>query len=259
MNERHPFTADDLSELDARLLSEAAACVAMQEIHDGNHDVAVVGLRHDVDAGHALATAVRMAEWEADRGYRSTYFLLHTAPYWGGAAFAESVERIVQCGHEIGIHTNALAEALRTGGDPDVILQAAINELRSLGVRVRGVAAHGDPLCIQNRTSGESTFTNYEQFVECPRPQVGASDRMIVRGAMRLKLAPRPLADFGLEYEALWLGLPDPFRVSDSGGSWSQPFDSAVAQFADGQRQLHLLWHPDWWSQAFPAAVAALS
>jgi hypothetical protein len=61
MNQRYPFTAADLSELDERLLSQAAACVAMQEIHDGERSADVIGMRHDVDGGHALATAVRIA------------------------------------------------------------------------------------------------------------------------------------------------------------------------------------------------------
>ncbi len=63
-----------------------------------------------------------------------------------------------------------------------------------------------------------------------------------------------------------------PFRISDSGGKWLNPgweetvvkWQSERAQFADTTvpnkvvRQLHFLWHPDWWQQAFVAqAVAA--
>lgn len=257
MNHQHPFTHADLSELDERLLSQAAACVSMQEVHAGDRGPDVVALRHDVDAGHALATAVQIAEWEAQHDYRSTYFLLHTSPYWGGPLFERSVDSLLSLGHEIGIHANALAESLRTGQDPDLILDRAIQDLRALGVDVRGVAAHGDEICNRDRGPGEGTFVNDEQFVECARPKEGLPDRNVSRGRFKLRITPRPMADFGLEYEALRLGLPNPFRVSDSGGSWSMPFDQTVGQFEEQDRQLHLLLHPDWWAHAFVAQEIA--
>jgi len=251
VNPCHPFTRQDLQELDDRLLSQADACVSYRDLVSSNHNPGIIGLRHDVDAGHALQTALNIAEWEAERGYRATYFLLHTSPYWNQPGFQDAVERLVELGHEIGIHTNALAQALRTGGNPDLILLDAINRLRSFGVEVKGVAAHGDETCNRDREPGEGTFVNDEQFVECARPKEGQPDRVISRGNHKLRITPRRLADFGLTYEALRLGLPDPFRVSDSGGAWSIPFDQAVEQFERGTRQLHLLWHPDWWRQAF--------
>lgn len=273
MRERAPFRADDLAEFDARFLAKASAVVALQEVHAGNRDPSVIGLRHDCDAGHSLATAVKMARWEADRGYRSTYYVLHTSPYWGAPGFRESLDRIACFGHEIGIHTDALAEALRTGGDPDRILEDALDELRGYGFPVRGVAGHGNPLCNRDRAEGEITFANDEQFLECARPQEGEPDREITRGNVRRKLRPRPLADFGLDYEALVLGLPHPFRFSDSGGQWLAPgFEKTADAFEslskitmhhalanpEKFRQLHLLQHPDWWGEAFVReAVAA--
>lgn len=273
MREHAPFRTDDLNELNEAFLAKASAVVSLQEVHAGNRHPSVIGYRHDIDAGHALATAVNMAEWEAEQGYRSTYYILHTSPYWGAPGFRESLERIATLGHEIGIHTNALAEALRTGRDPDKILHTAIAQLRSYGFQVRGVAGHGDPFCNRDRAAGEITFANDEQFVECARPKEGEPDREIMRGNIRLKLRPRPLADFGLDYEALILGMEVPFRFSDSGGRWLTPgFDDAVVRFdymrnATAEealkhpstfRQLHLLIHPDWWGEAFtPAAQAA--
>ena len=259
MRDHAPFRPGDLAELDARLLSCASAVVALQEVHAGNRSPGVIGFRHDVDAGHALATAVRMAEWEADRGYRSTYFVLHTSPYWQTPGFCDALDRIACLGHEIGIHTNALAEALRTGRDPDLILDAALKTLRGLGFTARGVAGHGDPFCNRDRAPGEITFANDEQFVECARPQEGEPDRLITRGNIRLKLRPRPLADFGLDYEALMLGMPRPFRFSDSGGKWLTPgFNETADRFqSETERQLHLLIHPDWWAAAFTAEARA--
>ncbi len=273
MRPNAPFQPDDLAEMD-ELLSRASSVIAMEDVHHGNRDPRTIALRHDVDAGHALATAVKIAEWEAERGYRSTFYILHTSPYWMAKGFASSLDRIAELGHEIGIHTNALAEALRTGRDPDKILHDALGTLRALGFRVHGVAGHGDGFCNRDRNiaAGEGTFANDEQFLECARPQEGKPDRTIVRGNISLDLKPRPLSDFGLKYEALWAAHPYPFRISDSGGKWLNPGweetvvkwnqDRARAPFRDREtaeiRQLHFLWHPDWWAQAFVPTKAAV-
>ncbi len=270
VNQRAPFTADDLAEMDDALFSRASAVVAMEDVNDGNRDPNSIGLRHDVDGTnartrHALQTAVQMAEWEAARGYRSTYYILHTAPYWMAAGFAAALDRIAELGHEIGIHADCLAEAMSTGRDPDQILDEALATLRGLGFQIRGVVGHGNPLCNRDAAPGEPWFANDEQFDLCRRPDYGAADRIINRGSRTLKLAPRPLADFGLEYEALWSAHPFAFRISDSGGKWLNPgWDETVVKW-QGQRaayghvtsptrevrQLHALVHPDWWQHAF--------
>lgn len=259
MRKGAPFRDDDLAEMDERLFSRAYSVVAMQEVAAGNRHPDVIGLRHDLDAGHALGTALKIAKWEADRGYRATYYLLHTSPYWGSPGWIQTVDQIACLGHEIGIHTDALALALTTGQDPDVILDAALTELRDHGFTVRGVAGHGNPICNRDRGEGEGTFANDEQFLECARPKEGPPDRWLERGKIRVRIKPRPLADFGLDYEALILGHSQAFRLSDSGGKWLNPgWDEAVDQWRAGKddkhagKQLHFLWHPDWWQFAFP-------
>lgn len=221
------------------LLDSASAVVAMREIHDeGASEATVIGLRHDIDDnGDSLATAVRIARWEQERGYRSTFFILHTARYWQSPWLSLALAEIAECGHEIGIHANAVAESLRGDGEPAAILHAALRRLRGLGHDLTGVAAHGDELC---RAAG---FVNDEMFVECARPEMGDPDREIVYKAERVKLDPRPLADFGLDYDTH--RLPHGRYLSDSGGEWNEPFPGV------GVGQLHVLWHPDWWSEAF--------
>jgi hypothetical protein len=242
MRDSAPFQPDDLKAL-GDLLDRAAAVVAMQEIAAGNLEARVIALRHDVDNDHALAVAVRMAEWEAERGYRSTYFLLHTSGYWNEGELRRSAERIAVCGHEIGIHANAVAEALRTGGDPAEILHEAIGELRSFGFPIRGVVAHGDGLC------GDAHFVNDEMFVECARPAFGSPRRTLFHNGRALTLNPTPLASFGLTYESYRAGQRVGY-LSDSGGRWNTPFADVAAAFPL-PGQLHVLVHPDWWKEAF--------
>lgn len=241
----------DLDLLDRVVLSEAQAVVSMLEVHRGARRPDVIGLRHDVDDNSgSLATAVKIAGWEAERGYRATFFILHTARYWQDESHLRSaLDRIAGFGHEIGIHANAIAAALRGGGDPHLILEEAIDRLRSFGHPVLGVAPHGDELC--RDAAGRVWFVNDEQFVECARPEMGRPDRLLRYGETALKLDPRPLADFGLEYEAY--RLPRGRYLSDSGGRWNIELEAA----ASGAGQLHVLWHPDWWARAFPGEGAS--
>ena len=145
---------------------------------------------------------------------------------------------------------------------------------RRSALKIVGAAGHGDPLCSRFAAEGEPWFANDEQFLECRRFQVGnvavaGGERELWRGDKSLLLKPRPLADFGLVYEALFCALPFYFRFSDSGGKWTNPgWDQTVAKFAetvtateapqgsDDPRQLHLLIHPDWWARAFVPVAA---
>ncbi len=275
MKTHAPFRADDLEEFDERLLSKASRVIEMEDSFDGDRAANTIALRHDCDSAASLDYAANLARWEADRGYRSSYYILHTSAYWGYSRFSRLLDEIASYGHEIGIHTDALAESLVTGEDPDIILERAIKRLRDLGHTVRGAAGHGNAICNRQAAPGEPWFSNDEQFLECRRTQFNGepmppADRMLWRGEVTRQLSPRSLSDFGLEYEALWLSVPFYFRLSDSGGKWcdegfegivdrfSQQLDVTKAAITDEDpMQLHVLQHPDWWGEAFvPLAMA---
>lgn len=245
-----PFTTSDLEELDARLLSRAKRVVPMRDVFLGDREDFVIGLRHDVDDNlGSFQTALSMAEWEFEHGYSSTYFLLHGSYYWERALL--EAERFEEFGHEVGIHVNAIAEAFRQREDPHRILARAIHQLRDSGVRVVGCVAHGDSLC------REAKFVNDEMFSESPRPSYGLPNRILQHGSVICPLEPISRQVYGLEYDANWMPRGD--YISDSGGRWNpreDSFDLAAEHFGQAG-QLHMLIHPDWWSEAFvPAAVA---
>jgi hypothetical protein len=248
MRAHEPFESDDLAELDELLLARAEAVVAMREVAAGRRDPLVIGMRHDVD--NVFPPALEIARWEAARGYRSTFFIRHDAPYWDDERELQSgLEEIAALGHEIGIHTNALTVALLTGRDPDEILAEAIARLRGWGHDVRGVVSHGDSLCYRAR------YVNDEQFEECARPEMGPASRTLRHMDVAVVIRPRPLSDFGLEYESYRLGRAN--YLSDSGGQWSTPgFPRTCYEFPSPRGQLHILQHPDWWGAAFPAPTA---
>jgi hypothetical protein len=242
VNAAAPFQLQDLEELD-QLLERAEAVIAMEDVADGATQPGFVGLRHDVD--NVIAPAVAMAQWEAERGYRSTFFVLHTAPYWHEKETLRlALAMIAECGHEIGLHINAITEAITTGRDPLDIAQDAVDELRSYHHDIRGVVAHGDQACYEHH------FINDELFTESRRPGYGAADR-VVGG---IKLQPISRSELGFDYDPNW--LPRAEYLSDSGGHWSQPFETVSAGFPF-EGQLHCLIHPDWWAEAFQPIKAA--
>lgn len=242
MRPQSPFQPDDLQDLDTLLLDKAVSVTTMAQIAAGQDWPAVIGLRHDVD--NVIEPAVDFARWEADRGYKSTYYILHSAPYFGDKRLLrDSLEQIAGYGHEIGLHNNAISIAIQTGVDPRQILAEALSELRSYGFDIRSTVAHGDRLCYD--ASGRVQFVNDELFDSCARPQLGAPDRTVAG----ITLNPVPLSLFGLEFDANWLARSA--YISDSGGRWNDPGFEAIASGFPYEGQLHGLIHPCWWSSAF--------
>lgn len=241
------FNASDLEQLDRLLLSRARAVISLREVHAGNHSPDTIALRHDVDDNTgSFENAQNLARWEAKRGYRSTYYVLHTARYWNNQPFFRAgLEEIALAGHEIGIHVNAIAHALWTGSDPVEVLHAAIDELRSWGHTITGAASHGEqPVC------KEAGFTNYDLFTIAGRK----STTLTYRGRT-LTLDPMPLEAFGLSYEAYHIHRTK--YLTDTGGTWKPGLeDFALAH--DFKGQVQVLQHPDWWGAALsPEKVAA--
>ena len=118
MRTQDPFQRDDLEQLHTELFSRADRVVPMRDIYKGDRSERVIGLRHDVDDNiGSFWAALQMAQWEFEHGYSSTYFLLHGSHYWGEEMF-EQVPQFEELGHEVGLHVNALAEALRIRQDP---------------------------------------------------------------------------------------------------------------------------------------------
>ena len=63
-----------------------------------------------------------MAQWEFERGYSSTYYLLHGSRYWNADNLVRALE-FEELGHEVGIHINAIALSLRHRRSPEFILR----------------------------------------------------------------------------------------------------------------------------------------
>lgn len=248
MKTRRTFTGGDWEKL-TELLRLADVVVGTGEAAAMEQRPArLIALRHDID--HDLENAVRTARLEAEAGFRSTYFALHTDWYYRTPAGASTLvlralDEIASMGHEIGLHNNAITAALLTGGNPVRILAGHLEDLRAHGFDVRGTVAHGDPLC---RVAG---YVNSEVFHECPRPALGPPDRVIsyvdeTDRERSVRLCSVPMADLGLDYEAGFIGHR--LYLSDTGGRWSRPMEEVGERFAGEGGFLQVLIHPIWWS-----------
>jgi hypothetical protein len=211
----------------------------------------LIALRHDMD--HDVENSVRFAQWEARNGFRATYEVLHTDWYFrrgtrgGPSRFVlRALDRIAELGHEIALHNNAITAALLEDRDPIAILEEELAHLRRHGHEIVGTVAHGDPLC------RELGFNNSELFVECPDPTGRDPRREIDRidpstgRRTTVRLAPVPMAWFGLTHEAMVFG--NVRYLSDTGGRWHRPFEEVAAAYARHGGFLQVLAHPVWWA-----------
>ena len=106
-------------------------------------------IRHDVDGD--LMAALDMAKIENSLGIKSTYFLLHTAPYYGimvDGVFQRNEEalsiylEIQELGHEIAVHTDALELYQTHQVDGAIGLVTELQWMRDNGLKICGTLAH---------------------------------------------------------------------------------------------------------------------
>ena len=103
----------------------------------------VVLLRHDVD--YSPAAALALAALEAESGWVSTYFLLVNGPYYNllDPLHAAVARRLVEMGHEVGLHYDARFFAHFPANEWDALLDGQARLLAMLSGRpVRAIAMH---------------------------------------------------------------------------------------------------------------------
>ncbi|HLN21163.1 MAG TPA: T9SS type A sorting domain-containing protein [Bacteroidales bacterium] len=174
-----------------------------------DNDKVVIGLRHDVD--NSLEHAFNFSETEYNLGFRSTYFILHTAPYYlqnaGNMAYhTESILPILmkmqdERHFEIGWHNDLVTLQVVYNIDPVSFLHSELAWLRNNGLRLTGTASHGSPYCYTYN------YLNYYFFEECAQRVVQpfVNNLTITQTEKIITLAKGKLTDFGLNYEAYFL------------------------------------------------------
>jgi hypothetical protein len=166
-------------------------------------------LRHDID--FSPKSALQMAELEAKWGFRATYFLLFSSPYYNllSEEHITFPRRLAEMSHEVGLHYDVKAYAAIRGGKMHETLHTEIQLLSELsGHPVRSIAMHNPSVY------GEDPFRDIETFINA------YDDRFT-----------KEIAYF-----------------SDSGGAWrNEPVD----RFGKGDipPRLQLLIHPLFWGE----------
>jgi hypothetical protein len=144
-------------------------------------DKVVLALRHDMDAN--MAACLEMASIEHKYNIRASYFVLHTASYYGNTKF-QSFERnnnlihdlkTIQdhFGQEVGWHNDLVTLQVVYDILPKAFLKNELNYLKSNGINIYGTVAHGSPFCYKyhysnnyfwegNTASEKDFFYNWE-------------------------------------------------------------------------------------------------
>lgn len=206
----HIFGREELYKLE-EFLNSRSVIPLIDAARSGVRDD-TIAVRHDVD--HSISWAYKFAKWEFSRGYRSSYYVLHTAWYYETdlpktMSYAREIQYM---GHEVGFHNDSVGLTKKQLGSQykaSVAARCMINELdrwREKGFPMLGCADHG---------SGHGELVN--QFWKEYVPQ-----------------------DFGFVYEAYQLMRGNNY-ISDNQGIWRAPL-----QHVEG-KQTHMLVHPCHW------------
>jgi hypothetical protein len=216
----------------------------------------VIGLRHDVDLD--LGKAVLFSEVEKNAGFRSTYFILHTADYYLANPANKTIhnENIIpilkymqnESGFEIGWHNDLVTLQVVYGIDPVMFLHQELNWLRDNGIKIYGTASHGSNYC------KTYLYVNFYFFYECTNPPWGqgiyVNNITVPVGSNKITINKGHLSDFSLQYEAYFLN--NNLYYSDasfiSGKRWNIDMLD-LNTLKKGDRVIILL-HPIHWHQA---------
>jgi hypothetical protein len=226
--------------------------VPLKDFRSASAERVVVGLRHDVDL--RLANALDMARLERLHGLPATYFVLHTAPYYGSVKRGEAKHdpdlihnlRLLQdLGHEVGWHNDLVTLQYVYNIEPRTYLTQELAWLRGHGINVRGSASHGSYWCHSLGFHNNYFFADLEEAA----PSRPNADTIEAPG--RPKVIKGTLAEFDFEYEAYHLDNTHYFsdaRFDTRGRRW-HPDALDLDELQPGDKAI-ILTHPDHWARS---------
>ncbi|WP_157028645.1 hypothetical protein [Synechococcus sp. WH 8020] len=227
-------------------------------IHSRKKDV--VALRHDVD--HDLGIALDMAAEEYKFGNRkATYCILHTHPYCKENFFIDRLYQLIDYGHEIGLHLDALGSWWRgETEDPFGDLERWLEWLHNAGIKITISATHGAKECYLGNFSnhwmwsdlrGSNPAQSYQGIsaegihVEDVSKQLQYPENHQIRRSdgKVMDLWSVSMSSLCISYEACTLNHDHYW--TDSGGQWKRSPDPMDNNLSVGSHQV--LVHPWWW------------
>ncbi len=240
------FTYERYTELlDRLIVDERVAVVPLRDLLDAPEDRLVVAIRHDVD--DRLDSALHLAGLERDRGLSTTYFVLHTAPYYG-RAIVPALRRLQELGHEVGWHNDLVTLHALEGRDPRGYLAGELERLRAAGIEIRGTSVHGSHAALSRGLDNRFFFSDASEEPRFANYALARSDRSGTPTGT--------LAEYGLDYDADHLGNDAFFSDAyfDRRGRRWHPDELDLAAYSAGEK-LVLLLHPCHWDSSLAAKV----
>jgi len=190
-------------------------------------------LRHDVD--YSPAAALRLARLEADAGWRATYFLLPNGPYYNllEPEHAALPRRLVELGHEVGLHYDARLLRGVPRGDWAALLDAQAHLLALLSGRpVVSIAMH------QPALHGADPFANRPTYLNAYAPRFTVETTYISDSCRAWRDREWALLDEGPRPARLQLGL-HPLNWTESGQGRAEIFARARGDVVRALDQAH--------------------
>lgn len=240
------FTWDEYRKLLTELSRPKYRILPLGEFNkDNSCDKVLVALRHDSDS-HPLK-ALKMAEIEKATGIKSTYFLLHSANYYGSVkngvitrngAVDELAKKLHAMGFEVGIHRDLFNMMWNHQFEPRSFMKEEIAYYKNLGVPVTGSAAHGDGTTIGRKLN---EMWIYSEF--------GKKGAYVLNGT-RYPYGEYKTADFGVDYEAYLLKYTA--GTGDIGGNFGGRNLDGLIKYLDTLKpgtRFGLLIHPEHWGK----------
>lgn len=162
-------------------------------------------IRHDLDID--VVSALSMAKIERDLGIRSSWYILHTAPYYGtfgrdGVFYRnESMRHVYRAiqdmGHEIALHTDGLHVYQNQRRNGAQAIETEIAWLREAGIDVRGTTAHNSW-----GIYGAENFALFDGKPLRGGTKAGECPNYVEHNGVRTPLQVLSEKELGLSYEA---------------------------------------------------------
>lgn len=207
----------------------------------------VLALRYDIDDN--INAAVKFAYREHKYGIRSTYFILHTAVYYGenlGPNFVRNDKIIYYLkkiqdayDHEIGFHNDLVTLQVVYNVSPKEYLKNELLYLRGNNIRIWGTTYHGSPYCY--------IYQYYNAYFWKGYTYMGWNYEYITKDNKTIEIEKDNLENYDLTYEAGQLDedyfFADCFFIN--GKRWNMSMVN-LDTIKPGKKVIILL-HPEHW------------
>lgn len=164
-------------------------------------DKVVISLRYDMDEN--IDVALKFAYREKKYGIHSTYFVLHTADYYGKTTRGSFIrnENVVDYlkmmqnsyGEEIGFHNDLVTLQVVYGIPSKEFLKNELAYLRNNGINIVGTTYHGSQFCYK--------YKYYNAYFWKEYPNNGWNYDSVTIRSNRIEIEKDSLSNYDLKYE----------------------------------------------------------